>query len=120
MCFLYKLLREGTTVVYEKVQTGIIYVISPFGECRNLLGRATVDVVRELSNPATVHLLDACAGMNAREPLEHHAKLAIFTSPNQISYKQLLRTGVSSLTVPSYTREEMDHSHGRQHVPGEA
>lgn len=108
MFFLYKLLRDGVTVVYEKVLAGKVFVYPPAGECRVITGKANDEVVPELMSPTTVHLFDACAGVNAREPLLHSAKLAIFTSPNEISYKQLLRSGVVSLTVPSYTRAELD------------
>lgn len=108
MFFLYKLLRDGVTVVYEKVQDDTVFVFPPTGQCRKFTGRGNVDTVPELENPNTVHLFDACAGVNAREPFGHPAKLAIFTSPNEISYKQLMRSGVSSLAVPSYTLEELD------------
>ncbi|KAB2892636.1 MAG: hypothetical protein F9K28_11405 [Bacteroidetes bacterium] len=108
MFFLYKLLREGVTVVYEKVLSNEVFVFPPTGECRVLTGKADAAVVPELKSPNTVHLFDACAGVNAREPYLYLAKLAIFTSPNETSYKQLLRSGVDFLIVPSYSRAELD------------
>lgn len=108
MFFLYKLLRDGVTVVYEKVLANKVYVFPPTGECREHTGDAHDEVVPELKSPTTVHLFDACAGVNAREPFLHPAKLAIFASSNETSYKQLLRSGVASLTVPSYSRAELD------------
>ena len=116
MFFLYKLLRDGVTVVYEKVLANKVFVFPRTGECRVLTGKANSEVVPELESPTTVHLFDACAGVNAREPFLHPAKVAIFTSPNETSYKQLLRSGVASLTVPSYSRAELDKR--RAYFPG--
>eukprot|EP00981_Chlorochromonas_danica_P013604 scaffold6548_cov231-Ochromonas_danica.AAC.1 len=107
MFFLYKLLREGVTVVYEKVQANKVFVFPPTGECRVLSEKADAKVVPELESPKTVHLFDACARVNAHEPYLYLAKLAIF-SPNETSYKQLLRSGVDFLIVPSYSRAELD------------
>eukprot|EP01031_Cornospumella_fuschlensis_P026347 gene26347-31827_t len=103
-----KLLREGVTVVYEKVLANEVFVFPPTGECRVLTGTADAGIVPELNSPNTVHLFDACAGVNARDPYLNHAKLAIFTSPNETSYEQLLRSGVDFLVVPSYSRAELD------------
>jgi len=108
MYFLYKLLLEEYTVVYEQVITEIVYVIPPMGKCRVFRGRATVDVVNEFMGKKTVHLFDACVGSNSRDPIINRSKLIIFTSPNYNSYKQIQRMGATMLTVPSYSREEMD------------
>mmetsp|Transcript_17353 Transcript_17353/g.23843 ORF Transcript_17353/g.23843 Transcript_17353/m.23843 type:complete len:591 (-) Transcript_17353:232-2004(-) len=108
MYFLYKLLLEEYIVVYENVMTETVYVIPPTGKCRVFRGRATVDVVSEFQGKKTVHLFDACAGSNSREPIVNDSKVIIFTSPNYNSYKQIQRLGAITLTVPSYSREEMD------------
>lgn len=115
MYFLYRLLRDGYTVVYEKVYAGKVFVFPPTGECRVFLGIANDVAVPELKSPRAVHIFDACAGKHAREPLQHNAKVAVVTSPNEISYKQLSRSGASWLTVPSYSRAELDKR--RVHFP---
>jgi len=108
MYFMFKLLREGYTVVYEQVLTDKVYVIPPIADCRLIHGQARSDAVPEFYRPKTVHLFDACAGVNNREPIKNPSKVIVFTSPNFNSYKQLQRLGAIMLTVPSYTREEMD------------
>lgn len=108
MYFLYQLLRDGVTVVYEHVYQNKVFIIPPTGACRVLYGEAREDTVSELCDPRTVHLFDACAGNKAREPASHKGKVAIFTSPNECSYKQFLRSRAMKLIVPSYTREEME------------
>ena len=53
MYFLFKLLRAGYTVVYEKVSTETVFVIPAVGNCRVFRGRATVDVVSEFYDKQT-------------------------------------------------------------------
>ena len=53
MYFLFKLLRAGYTVVYEKVSTDTVFVIPAVGNCRVFRGRATVDVVSEFYDKQT-------------------------------------------------------------------
>jgi hypothetical protein len=105
---LYKLLRDGTTVVYENVYKDLVYVIPASGACRVYGGKASRLRSPELDDPTVVHLFDACAGTNAREPHGHEAKLAIFTSPNECSFRPFFSRGALRLSVPSYTRAEMD------------
>lgn len=107
MYFLYELLRDNITVVYENVEADKVCVFPPAGPCREISGRANFKDVPELKRETTAYLFDACAGENAREPHHYPAKLAIFTSPNEISYKQLQRSGLLCLTVPSYTSTEL-------------
>ena len=107
MYLMYKLLMDGYTVVYEPVITETVFVIPSKGECRAFRGRATVDVVKELYNQKTVHLFDASAGINAREPIKSPAKVIIGTSPHYGSFKQFLRIGAAMLHVPSYTKTEL-------------
>ena len=109
MYFLFKLLLEGYTVVYEQVLTEKVFVIPPTGDCRVFFGKATSDVVSEFYGPKTAHLFDACAGTNNREPIKNPSKVIIFTSPNFNSYKQIQRLGAIMLTVPSYSLVEMNN-----------
>jgi len=93
MYFMFKLLREGYTVVYEQVLTDKVYVIPPIADCRLIHGQARSDAVPEFYRRKTVHLFDACAGVNNREPIKNPSKVIVFTSPNFNSYKQLQRLG---------------------------
>lgn len=108
MYFLHNLVRDGFTVVYEKPFTRKIFVIPPTGDCSEITGEADDELVPELKSANTVHLFDACAGMHAREPFMYVAKVAIFTSPNETSYKQHQRSGSMLFTVPSYTAAELE------------
>eukprot|EP01033_Poteriospumella_lacustris_P010765 gene10765-7657_t len=109
MYFLFKLLVEGYTVVYEQVSTEKVFVIPPTGHCRVFYGRARSDVVGEFYGPKTAHLFDASPGGNNREPIMNPSKVIIFTSPNFNSYQQIQRQGAIMLTIPSYSLVEMNH-----------
>jgi hypothetical protein len=106
MYFLFKLLLEGYTVVYEQVLTGKVFVIPPTGDCRVFFGKAMSDVVSEFYGPKTVHLFDACAD---REPIKNPSKVIIFTSPSFNSFMQIQRLGAIMLTIPSYSLVEMNY-----------
>ena len=108
MYFLFRSLQEGYTVVYEKMDTCMVYVIPPTGPCRAFEGVATGAVVNEFDGPKTVHLFDAASAGVKREPIPNQSKVIIFTSPNCSNYTQLRRSGIVQLTVPSYSEEEMD------------
>eukprot|EP00597_Dinobryon_sp_UTEXLB2267_P014567 CAMPEP_0170119418 /NCGR_PEP_ID=MMETSP0020_2-20130122/14381_1 /TAXON_ID=98059 /ORGANISM="Dinobryon sp., Strain UTEXLB2267" /LENGTH=164 /DNA_ID=CAMNT_0010348779 /DNA_START=75 /DNA_END=567 /DNA_ORIENTATION=+ len=77
--------------------TETVYVIPPTGKCRVFRGRATVDVVSEFQGKKTVHLFDACAGSNY---YLYITKLQLLHANPTFGYDYI--------TVPSYSREEMD------------
>jgi hypothetical protein len=103
MYFLWYLIRQKKTVVYENAENNCVWVFSPNG-CRAFVGIAISGNCNELLNRETYFLFDAKPGKNNHEPVKCPAFLVIFSSPNDSSYKHVARSNVPKLgfTSPSY------------------
>jgi hypothetical protein len=106
MRVLIDLIQAGKTVVYQSAELERTWIFRKNGECS--LFRKIHYEIPELDDPETFHIFDAKAGFGS-EPATTEAKLLLFSSTNQRSYKQVARRkGIKKLLFPSASKEEFE------------
>ena len=100
MHFLWYYVNQGATVVYDCVENDTAWVFGNDGRCRVIRSpRNTIDVP-ELDDTDTVHIHDAKAGENSREPIRGICHVKLMTSANLSSHKQFERSVPAKYAYP--------------------
>jgi len=103
MHFLWHYIQLGKTVVYDNVERDLVWVFRSDGVCR--VERST-SAIAELAYSAAIHIHDAKAGQNQREPSVGRAAALLLSSSNRSSHAQFERTIVNKYGFTPPTDEE--------------
>jgi hypothetical protein len=108
MLVLIGLIQEKKTVIFHSCVQNIAWIFPENGTpCRLVQLFINTATIPELKDPTAFYIYDAKAGNE--EPVYSSAKLILFSSTNELSYKQTQRrAGAVKLLYPSLSQEEFD------------